>query len=130
MIKVNILIYINIFHWNYIEICCSLCYIKNLKINPHKNYKLIELSDIESLSKENISIESVTNDFNGISQKVIDLNNKIDNEINKINELYENTINDITKSYIKKHEILIKEENEIKEKLKNKVNKIKEKLEI
>ena len=84
-----------------------LCYFKEL----HKDHKLIELSDIESLSKENITIESVSNDFNQISQKVIDLNNKIDNEINKINNLYENTINDITKSYIKKHEILIKEEN-------------------
>jgi len=82
------------------------------------------------LNKENITIESVTNDFNEISQKVIDLKNKIENEINKINELYENIINDITKSYIKKHEILIKEENELKEKLQNEVTKIKEKLEI
>ena len=65
------------------------------------------------MSKENITIESVTNDFNEISQKVIDLKNKIENEINKINELYENTINEVTKSYIKKHEILIKEENEL-----------------
>jgi len=130
MIKVNILIYRNIFLLNYIEICCSLCYIKNLHNNPQKDYKLIELSDIESLSKENITIESATNDFNEISNKVIDLNNKINNEINKINNLYENTINDITKSYIEKHEILIKEENEIKEKLKNEVNKIKDKLEI
>jgi len=82
------------------------------------------------LSKENITIESVTNDFNEISQKVIDLKNKIENEINKINELYENTINDITKSYIKKHEILIKEENELKDQLQIEVTKIKEKLEI
>ena len=82
------------------------------------------------MNKENITIESVTNDFNQISQKVIDLKNKIENEINKINELYENTINDLTKSYIKKHEILIKEENELKDNLKNEVTKIKEKLEI
>ena len=34
------IIYINIFLLNYIEICCSLCYIKNLKNNPHKDYKL------------------------------------------------------------------------------------------
>jgi len=82
------------------------------------------------LSKENITIESVTNDFNEISQKVIDLNNKIENEINKINELYGNIISNITKSYIKKHEILIKEENELKDQLHNKITKIKEKLEI
>ena len=110
----------------YLEICCSLCCFKN----NHKNHKIIELSDIESLRKENITIESATSDFNEISQKVIDLRNKIENEINKINELYENTINELTKSYIKKHEILIKEENELKEQLKNEVNKIKEKLEI
>ena len=84
MKMVSILICINIFLWNYLEICCSLCYIKNFHNNPHKDYKLIELSDIESLSKENITIESVSNDFNQISQKVINLNNKIDNEINKI----------------------------------------------
>ena len=88
--------------------CCSLCYFENL----HKDHKLIKVSDIESLSKENITIELVKNDFNEISQKVIDLKNKIENEINKINELYEITINELAKSYIKKHEILIKEENE------------------
>ena len=88
--------------FNYSEICCSLCCFKN----SHKEHKLIELSDIESLSKENITIQSVTNDFNQISQKVIDIKIKIENEINKINILFENTINDVTKSYIKKHEIL------------------------
>ena len=98
MKKVSRLIFINIFLWNYLEIFCSLCYIKSLNNNPHKDYKLIDLSDIESLSKENITIESVSNDFNQISQKVIYLNNKIDNEINKINKLYENTINEVTES--------------------------------
>ena len=82
------------------------------------------------MRKENITIESATNDFNEISQKVIDLRNNIENEINKINELYENAINDVTKSYIKKHEILLIEENELKDKLQNEVTKIKEKLEI
>ena len=106
--------------------CCSLCHFEN----HHKNHKLIQLSDIESLSKENITIKSATNDFNQISQKVIELKNKIENEINKINKLYENVLNDITKSYIKKHEILLKEENELKEQLQNEVTKIKEKLEL
>ena len=82
------------------------------------------------MSKENITIELVTNDFNELSQKVIDLKNKIENEINKVNELYENIKNDITKSYIKKHEILINEENELKDNLNNEITKIKEKLEI
>ena len=49
--------------------CCALCYYENL----HKEHKLIKLSDIESLSKENITIESVAKDFNQISQMVIEL---------------------------------------------------------
>ena len=49
-----------------IEICCALCYYKNL----HNNHKLIELSDIESLKKENITIESSMNEFNEISTKI------------------------------------------------------------
>ena len=110
---------------NYLEICCSICFFKNI----HKGHKIIEISDIESLSKENITIESITNDFTEISQNVIDLTKKIENEINNINELYEKTINSIAKSYLKKHEILLKEENEVREKLENKVNKTKEKLE-
>ena len=105
--------------------CCAFCHFENL----HQDHKLIKLSDIESLSKVNIKIESVTNDFDEMSQKLIDLNYKIKTEINKINNLYENTINHITKSYIRKHEILTKEENELKEKLNNEVNKIKENLE-
>ena len=64
MKKVRIFILRN----NNIEICCSLCYFENI----HKDHKLIKLSDIESLRKENITIESVTNDFNQISQMVID----------------------------------------------------------
>ena len=106
--------------------CCALCHFEN----HHKTHKLIQLSDTESLSKENITIESATNDFNELSQMIIDLKNKIENEINKINNLYENVIDDLTKSFIKKHEILLKEENELKEKLKNEVTKIKEKLEL
>ena len=64
---------------NYIEICCSLCYIKNIHKNLHREHKLIELSDIESFNKENITIESVTNDFNQIFEKVIELKNKKEN---------------------------------------------------
>ena len=95
----------------------------------HSGHKLIELSDVESLKKENISIESSTKEFNEISEKIIELKNKIENEINKINNLYEKTIDDLRKSYLKKHEILLKEENNLKEKLQNEVTKVKEQLE-
>ena len=102
-----------------------MCYYKKI----HDNHKLVELSDIESLQKENITIESTTKEFNNISQKIIELKKKIENEINKINDLYEKTIDDLTKSYLKKHEILLKEENDLKEKLQNEVSKCKEQLE-
>ena len=95
----------------------------------HWDHKLIRLSDIESLKKENITIDSVTKDFNEISEKTINLKNKIENEINKINELYEKILNDLTQSFLIKHEKLIKEENDLKENLQNEVTKIKEKLE-
>ena len=102
-----------------------MCYYKKV----HDNHKLVELSDIESLQKENITIESTTKEFNNISQKIIELKKKIENEINKINNLYEKTIDDLAKSYLKKHEILLKEENDLKEKLQNEVTKCKEQLE-
>ena len=108
-----------------LEICCLHCHYKKL----HMDHKLIELSDVESLKKENITLELVTKDFNEISEKTINLKNKIENEMNKINELYEKTIDELTKSYLIKHEQLIKEENELKENLQNEVTKIKEKLE-
>ena len=62
---------------------------------------------MESLSKENITIESMSNEFNYYSQKITELKNKIENEINQINNLYEKTIDDLTKSYLKKHELLL-----------------------
>ena len=74
-------------------------------------HKVVKLSDIEALKKENITIELVTQDFNSFSNKIIDLKNKIENEINKINDLYEKTIDNLTKSYLKKHEQLLKEED-------------------
>ena len=49
---------------------------------------MIELSDNESLEKENITIVSKMKEFNEISQKVIELKNKTENEINKINNLF------------------------------------------
>ena len=73
-------------------------------------HKLIELSDNESLKKENITIESASKEFNENSKKIIELKIKIEDEINKINNLYEKTIDDLTKSYLKKHEQLLKEE--------------------
>ena len=87
-----------------IELCCCFCFYEKL----HWDHNIIKLSDIESLKKENITLELVTKDFNEISEKTINLKNTIENEINKINELYEKTIDELTKSYLIKHEELIK----------------------
>ncbi len=114
--------YINIL---IIELCCPNCYFKNI----HSGHKIYEISDEESLKKENITIESSTKEFSEIVENIIKLKNKIENEINNINNLYETTINDLTKSFEEKYEKLKKEENDIREKLQNEVTKVKEKLE-
>ena len=87
------------------------------------------MDDIEALKKENITIESESNNFNEIYDKIVNLKNRIEKEIDKINKLYDKTIEDLTQSYLKKHEQLLKEENDLKEKLQNEVTKSKEKLE-
>jgi len=116
---------ITLFCLNEKELCCTCCIYKNM----HNSHKILELSDEDSLKKENISIDSAKKDFTDIIQKVTDLKNKIENEINSINKLYEKAIDDLTKSFQIKHEKLIKEENDMKENLQNEVTKVKEKLE-
>ena len=81
------------------EKCYNFCYYKNL----HKGHKLIELSDMESLKKEIISIQSTSEEFNELSLKINELKNKIELEITKINNLYDKIVDNITKRYLKKH---------------------------
>jgi len=90
---------------------------------------MLEISDEESLQKENITLQSSTEEFSKIINNTIELKNKIEKQINDINELYDKTIADLTKSFEEKIEKLIKQENDIKEKLQNEVTKVKEKLE-
>ena len=105
--------------------CCLFCFYKNM----HQNHKLIELSDNESLKKENINIDSNNQELIDVNEKIVELKNKIESEIEKINSLFDKTMEEVTKSYKRKHEKLLKEENDMKEKLKTEVTKIKEKLE-
>ena len=81
------------------------------------------------MEKENITIQSSTEEFSKIVKLTTELKNKIEKQINDINELYDKTIAELTKSFKEKIEKLIKQENEIKEKLQNEVTKVKEKLE-
>ena len=48
--------------------CCTVCYYENL----HRSHKLIMISDIDELKKENITLESTKNEFYDIFQKMID----------------------------------------------------------
>ena len=59
---------------------------------------------MDLLEKENITIESSVKEFNEMTQKVINLKNKIENEISEVNKLYEKVINDLTNSFLLKHE--------------------------
>ena len=89
----------------------------------------MEITDEESLKKENLSGEILMNNFEKIVEKANELKNKIENEINNINKLYDQTFEDITKTYKRRHLELEKEELQKKEKLDKEVTKIKEKLE-
>ena len=108
-----------------IELCCALCCFKNL----HTGHKVIEITDDESLKKENITIDESKGDFDKAFEKVNSLKDSIENEIDKINKLYDKIYSEVTKSFEIKHEKLIKQENEIKEELQNKVTQTKEKWE-
>ena len=90
---------------------------------------MIEITDDESLKKENITMDKSKDEFNNFYQKVNSLKDSIENEINKLNNLYDKIYEQITKSFEIKHEKLIKQENELKEELQNKVTQTKEKLE-
>ena len=87
------------------------------------------MTDEESLSKENINIETTINELKIFETKINNIKNKIEEEINNINSLFDKTNNDLKKYFLKKHEELVKQENDLKEKLENEVTKIKEKLE-
>ena len=78
----------NLFCLDEKEICCSMCYFKNL----HNGHKLIEISDEESSKKENFKIENEMNNFNEISNKMVGLKNKLENEIEKINNMFDKTM--------------------------------------
>ena len=68
----------------------------------HEGHRLIKISDIESIKKENLTIEQEHQSLNNNSQNIIELKNKIENEINIINDLYKKAIDDLEKSYMKK----------------------------
>ena len=99
-----------------------MCYFKKL----HQGHKLIEIKDEESLNKENITIDSFTNDYNKIIEKVKNLKDKIEKEINEINKCYDIVDNQIKKKFEEEHNKLNIEENNLRDKFQNEVTKKKE----
>jgi hypothetical protein len=90
----------------------------------HEGHRLIKISDIESIKKENLTIEQEHQSLNNNSQNIIELKNKIENEINIINDLYKKAIDDLEKSYMKKQEKILNEKNKLKKVLENKINEL------
>ena len=116
----------NLFCLDEKELCCSYCYYENL----HSNHKILPITDVVNIKKENVTIEFSKAEFDEKNKKLIELKNKIEKEINNINISFDKTLEDLTKSFEEKITNLKKAENDIKEKLQNEVTKFKEKLEI
>ena len=93
------------------------------------NHKVLPINDEEELKKENISIESSLNEFSANFDKLIILEEKIENEILKLDKLYNDIDDNITKFFNIQKDKLAIEENSLKDNLKNEVTKTKEKLE-
>ena len=96
----------------------------------HEGHKLYEINDQDSLKKENITINSSSNDFKDIISNLNNLKDKIEKEIINIDEAFNKVFDEVGKFYEKKREILNAEEKNMKEKLQNEVTKTKEKMEI
>ena len=96
----------------------------------HNDHKVLEITDEESLKKENIIIDNIKNEFDININKLENLKNLIEKEMNEIDNAYEKVDKEATKSFELKREKLIKEESDLKEKLKTEVTKIKEKFEL
>ena len=116
---------INLFCLNEKELCCPVCQMSK----PQNNNKFILLTDEESLKKENITIDSVSNNFDEHNNQLSELKQKIEGEITKINNLYDKTNNEVVTFYEEKQKKLKEEENKVIEKLENEVTKVKEQLE-
>jgi len=103
-----------------------MCYFKNL----HNGHKLIDISEIKSLEKENIKIEEEIKELNEKNKKLISLKEKIEEEINKINKQFIKTVDELNNSYEEKISKIMKQKSDLEEKLKTEVTKSLEQLEI
>ena len=89
----------------------------------------MEISDEESLKKENITMENSKDELAINIEKLENLKKSIENEMKKIDEEYIKLDKETTASFELKREKLNKEESDLKDNLKTEVTKIKEKFE-
>ena len=118
---------INLFYLNEKVLCCYGCQMEIEK--SQNNNKFILLNDEASLKKENITVDSASNNFDEHNGKINELKKKIENEITKTNKVYDKIKNEIVIFYEEKQKNLKEEENKLKENLDNEVTKVKEQLE-
>ena len=116
---------LNFFCINDKELCCSLCQI----LKPHEGHKLILINDEEALKKENLTIDSTSDDFNKDNEQILKIKEEIGKEMIKISNSYDNTNKQVSKFFEEKRKKLEEEEKALIDKLNNEVTKTKEKLE-
>lgn len=116
---------VNLFCLNEKELCCSLCQF----LKPHEGHKLILINDEETLKKENLTLDSISSDFDKVNEQILNLSKEVQEEIIKIDNLYQSTNKKVTGFFEEKRKKLLEEQNNLIDKLKNEVTKTKEKLE-
>ena len=116
---------VNLFCLNEKELCCSLCQF----LKPHEGHKLILINDEETLKKENLTLDSISSDFDKVNEQILNLSKEVQEEIIKIDNLYQSTNKKVTEFFEEKRKKLLEEQNNLIDKFKNEVTKTKEKLE-
>ena len=117
---------LNLFCLNDKELCCSMCQC----LKPHEGHKHIPINEEESLKKENLTLDSTSNEFDKNKKQILDLTKEIEKELTKIDNSYENTNKQVINFFDEKRKKLKEEENDLIDKLKKEVTQTREKLEL
>ena len=81
-----------------LELCCALCYFRNL----HQNHKVIEINDQEILKQNNISLENEENDLNIFIEESYKIKEQILKEMKLIDQTFDDLNTEITNCFKKK----------------------------
>lgn len=94
-------------------------------MKPHEGHKLILINDEETLKKENLTLDSISSDFDKVNEQILNLSKEVQEEIIKIDNLYQSTNKKVTEFFEEKRKKLLEEQNNLIDKLKNEVTKTK-----